>query len=123
MMLHSRLRQAFLLIAALLPSIPLPLAAQNQTVDGTILLPAASAPGVPRREYVTSGGVINGVHGYVFAIDPASVGTGLSLQLAASNTGTGNLDIYFCSDFENRVVCSQATTPASTESGRRVAVV
>src|SRR5206468_5017534 len=113
-----KLRNCLLsLLGAVLPFVPLTLAAQNQTVEGTILLPAATVSGAARREYVTSGGLINGVHGYVIVLDPASVGTGFSLQPAASNTGTGNLDIYFYSDLDNGVVCSQATTPSSTENG------
>ncbi len=108
---------SLLVFLGTLPLLPTMAWAQTTvTVDGTVLLPAATAPGVPRREYLASGGTINGVNGYVFAVELTTVGTFFTLQPATSNTGVGDLDIYFYSDFQNGVTCNEAAS-SGNESG------
>jgi hypothetical protein len=78
--------------------------AGGQTVDGTVLL-AANGGGVARREWTASAGAINGVNGYVFAVDPTSIGTYFNLTPASSSTGTGTLFIAFYTDMVNGITC------------------
>jgi hypothetical protein len=77
-----------------------PAHAAGQTVDGSVLL-ASNGGGVARREWNTSGGTINGVNGYVFAIDPATVGTYFTL----TPSGTGTMFIAFYTDMTNGITC------------------
>src|ERR1700682_4627280 len=81
-----------------------PARAAGQTVDGTVLL-ASNGGGVARREWNASAGAINGVNGYVFAVDPTSVGTYFDLTPTASSTGTGTLFIAFYTDMINGISC------------------
>jgi len=82
-----------------------PAQAASQSVTGTVLL-ASNGGGVARREWNASGGAINGVNGYVFAVDPATVGTAFSLALAATNQGVGAPSIAFYTDMANGITCS-----------------
>ena len=82
-----------------------PAQAASQAVTGTILLPS-NGGGVARREWNASGGTINGVNGYVFAVDPATVGTAFTLGLAATNAGVGAPSIAFYTDMTNGITCS-----------------
>lgn len=84
-----------------------PAHAAGQTVDGTVLL-ASNGGGVARREWNTSGGSINGVNGYVFAVDPTTVGTYFNLTPSSTNTGTGALAIAFYTDMTNGITCDTA---------------
>lgn len=104
---------AILLSLVALLAIAYPARAQNQTVHATIVGPAQTDPVVPRREYVLSNGAINGVNGYVFKLDPLTVGTNFSLQPSPSSAGVGGLSIYFYSDLQNGVVCSENTSGIS----------
>jgi hypothetical protein len=82
-----------------------PAQAAGQTVTATVLL-ASNGGGVARREWTTSGGAINGVNGYVITLDPASVGTYFTLNLAPTNTGVGAPSIAFYTDMANGITCS-----------------
>jgi len=82
-----------------------PASAAGQTVPGTFLLPS-NGGGVARREWNASGGAVNGVNGYVFAVDPATVGTYFTLNLAPTNTGVGAPSIAFYTDMANGITCS-----------------
>ena len=79
--------------------------AAGQTVTGTVLLPS-NGGGVARREWSASAGAVNGVNGYVITLDPASVGTYFTLNLAATNTGVGAPSIAFYTDMANGITCS-----------------
>jgi hypothetical protein len=83
-----------------------PAQASGQTVTGTVLL-AANGGGVARREWNASNGAVNGANGYVFAVDPASVGTYFTLNLAPTNQGVGSLSIFFYTDMASGTTCSQ----------------
>ncbi len=83
-----------------------PALASGQAVTGSVLL-ASNGGGVARREWNVSGGTVNGVNGYVFAVDPSSVGTYFTLNLAASNQGVGSLSLFFYTDMSNGTTCSQ----------------
>jgi hypothetical protein len=82
-----------------------PARAAAQSITATILL-ASNGGGVARREWNASNGQINGVNGYVFAIDPATVGTYFNLNLASSNSGVGAPSIAFYVDMVNGITCS-----------------
>ncbi len=82
-----------------------PAQAASQAVTGTVLL-ASNGGGVARREWTASGGAVNGVNGYVFAVDPATVGTAFTLGLAATNQGVGAPSIAFYTDMTNGITCS-----------------
>ncbi len=82
-----------------------PAQAAGQTVTATILLPS-NGGGVARREWNASNGAVNGVNGYVFAIDPLSVGTAFTLDHAATNSGTGAPSIAFYTDMANGTTCA-----------------
>ena len=82
-----------------------PAQAASQSVTGTVLL-ASNGGGVARREWNASGGAVNGVNGYVFAVDPATVGTAFTLGLAATNAGVGAPSIAFYTDMTNGITCS-----------------
>ena len=82
-----------------------PAQASGQTVTATILL-ASNGGGVARREWNASNGAVNGVNGYVITLDPASVGTYFTLNLAATNTGAGAPSIAFYTDMANGITCS-----------------
>jgi len=82
-----------------------PATAAGQTVTGTVLL-ASNGGGVARREWNASGGAINGVNGYVITLDPTSVGTYFTLNLAPTNTGVGAPSIAFYTDMANGITCS-----------------
>jgi hypothetical protein len=94
----------------------IPAKAAGQTVDGTVLL-ASNGGGVARREWNASGGAINGVNGYVFAIDPTSVGTYFNLTPAANNTGTGTPFVAFYTDMINGITCDTAGGNPSGATG------
>src|SRR5438105_3195906 len=83
--------------------------ASGQTVVGNVLSPNPVGPGVARREYTTSNGTINGVHGYVFAVDAATVGTAFTLGPTATNAGAGGLDITFYTDLNVGTTCAEYT--------------
>jgi hypothetical protein len=85
-----------------------PVRAAGQAVDGTVLL-ASNGGGVARREWNASGGAINGVNGYVFAVDPTSVGTYFNLTPTATSTGVGTLSIAFYTDMVNGITCDSVT--------------
>ena len=82
-----------------------PARAAGQTITGTVLL-ASNGGGVARREWNASGGAVNGANGYVFAVDPASVGTYFTLDLAPTNSGVGAPSIAFYTDMTNGITCS-----------------
>jgi len=81
-----------------------PAHAAGQTVDGTVLL-ASNGGGVARREWNASGGAVNGVNGYVFAVDQTSVGTYFNLTPSATSSGTGSIFIAFYTDMVNGITC------------------
>lgn len=93
-----------------------PAHAAGQIVEGTVLL-TSNGGGVARREWNASGGAINGVNGYVFAVDPATVGTYFSMTPAASNTGVGVPFIAFYTDMVNGITCDTAGGDASGFTG------
>lgn len=122
-MARKRLMSRALLAAASMLSLTVGLAADivparagGQTVDGTVLL-ASNGGGVARREWNASGGAINGVNGYVFTVDPTSVGTYFNLTLAATNTGTGFPSIAFYTDMTNGLTCSSFSGSPGGASG------
>lgn len=82
-----------------------PARAAGQSVTATVVLPS-NGGGVARREWTASGGAVNGVNGYVITLDPASVGTAFTLNLAATNTGVGAPSIAFYTDMVNGITCS-----------------
>ncbi len=79
--------------------------AGGQTVTATVLL-ASNGGGVARREWNASNGSVNGVNGYVITLDPTSVGTYFTLNLAATNTGAGAPSIAFYTDMASGITCS-----------------
>ena len=85
-----------------------PVKAAGQTVDGTVLL-ASNGGGVARREWNASAGAVNGVNGYVFAVDPTSVGSYFNLAPTAASTGVGTLSIAFYTDMVNGITCDSVT--------------
>src|SRR6266853_686990 len=85
-----------------------PVRAAGQTVDGTVLL-ASNGGGVARREWNASAGAVNGVNGYVFAVDPTSVGSYFNLTPTAASTGVGTLSIAFYTDMVNGITCDSVT--------------
>src|SRR5258708_5416055 len=82
-----------------------PAQAAGQTVTATVVLPS-NGGGVARREWNASGGVVNGVNGYVITLDPSTVGTYFTLNLAATNAGVGAPSIAFYTDMTNGITCS-----------------
>ena len=93
-----------------------PAHASGQTVDGTVLL-ASNGGGVARREWNASAGAVNGVNGYVFAVDPTSVGTYFNLTPTATSTGVGTLSIAFYTDMVNGITCDSVTGVSSGAVG------
>src|SRR6202171_4948574 len=114
-MIRKRPMSPALLVLGSLESVALgvvlyatPARAAGQTVDGTVLL-ASNGGGVARREGTASAGAVNGVNGYVFAVDPTSVGTYFNLTPSAASTGVGTLSIAFYTDMVNGITCDSVT--------------
>ena len=82
-----------------------PANASGHTVTATVLL-ASNGGGVARREWTASNGAVNGVNGYVIALDPSEVGTYFTLNLATTNTGVGAPSIAFYTDMANGITCA-----------------
>lgn len=59
--------------AVSLTSVPAAQAAATQSVSGTVLHPATTGAAA-RNAWLASGGLVNGVSGYVFEVEPATVG-------------------------------------------------
>ena len=93
------------LVISLLAIDATPAHAAGQTITGTVLL-ASNGGGVARREWTASNGAVNGVNGYVITLDPASVGTYFTLNLAATNSGVGSPSIAFYTDMTNGITCA-----------------
>lgn len=69
----TRLLIAVLLLIAPLAVVPAAEASTTQHVSGTVLHPATTGAAA-RNAWLASGGLVNGVSGYVFEVNPATVG-------------------------------------------------
>jgi hypothetical protein len=71
---------------------------KEQKVAGRVTAPTPSnAPGIPRRVFLVSRAT-NGVNGWAFDVDPATIGGSFALKRTANPTGDVNLNIIFYSD-------------------------
>src|SRR5687767_11239421 len=68
-----------------------------QTVTGTILHPAATGA-VARNAWVASQGSVNGVSGYAFQVDPATIGHRFIVDLDIAS-GFDDTNITFYNDY------------------------
>jgi hypothetical protein len=92
--------------------------AANQTVSGTVLHTSQTGA-VGRNEWIASGGAVNGVSGYVFNVDPATVGKRFIVTLTMTS-GFDDTNITFYSAFSatGATTCANYTFLNPSEAGR-----